>query len=308
MVHSKLLRRGVMAAAAVIALGLTQATLGIAEEKLGLLIIGHGSPINEWNQAFLEFGKRVAEPAVNDRGFAAVRTVFMEFASPTISDGLRELEAEGCNAVVAVPAFVMVGHHTLFDVPAALGIYYSRHSVEHLAEHGSTLSVPKIPVLYTAALDEGDLLERYVISEIQRMSENPEREAVVLLVHGDAEQRPLVESRLRTVINAACAKTGISYADYAFIGVGQGFEHHGVPVLLQTAEKRSRVLVIGLYMAMSADAIFRRAAARSPQIAEQFQGRQIVFSKGNVIDFPETAGHLLGIATEAAGARRGHDR
>lgn len=308
MVHSKLHRRGMLAAAAVSALGLTQTTAALTEEKLGLLIVGHGSPSDEWNQAFLQFGKRVAEPALKDRGFAAIRTVFMEFASPTISDGLRELEGAGCNAVVAVPAFVTVGHHPLFDVPAALGVYYSRHSVEHLAEHGTTLSVPKIPVLYTATLDEGDLLERYAISEIRRISEDAENEAVVFLIHGDAEQRPLLERRLRTLTNAVCAKTGISYADYAFIGVGQGFEHHGVPVLLQTAEKRSRVLVIGLYVSLSADAIFRRAAARSPQLAEQFQGRQIVFSKGNLIDFPETAGHLLDIAAEAADARRGNDR
>jgi hypothetical protein len=277
-----------------------------AEERLGLLIIGHGSPRDSWNESFMAFGLRVAEPALRKKQFAAVRTVFMEFASPTIADGLRDLQAEGCQAVVAVPAFVTVGHHTLFDVPAALGIFYSEHSVNHLAEHGRPLARPKIPVLYTAPLDEGDLLENYALWEIRQLSRDPKNEAIVFLIHGDAEQRPLLERRLRTLTNVCCGQTGITYADHAYIGVGQGFEHHGVPVLLKASEARSRTLVVGLYMTLSAEAIFRQAVSRSPRLAETLQSHDIVFSKRSLIEFPETINHLLRIAEQAASVRQTH--
>ncbi|GEM_PF-1217871 len=272
-------------------------------EKLGFLIIGHGSPSDQWNRPFLDFGERVGKLATTEKGFAASRTVLMEFGSPNISDGLHELEEAGCQAIVAVPAFVMTGHHTVFDVPAALGIYYSQHAVEHLGEHGSELGKPRVPVIYTAPLDEGDLLERFALSEIKKLSQDPQNEAIVFLYHGDAEQRPLQERRLSQIANWCCAKTGITWAEWIHIGIGQGFEHHGMPVLLKAAEKKARVLVIGVYTTLSAAAIQRRAQATSPQIAEQLQGRAIVFSQGSLTDFPETDRHLLSIAEAAAKIR-----
>ncbi len=287
----------------VFALAITCGASAQAEEKLGLLLIGHGSRQVAWNQSFLEFGKRVGELAEKEGQFTAVRTVFMEFASPAISDGIRELEQKGCTAIVAVPAFVMVGHHTLFDIPAALGIFYSKHAVAHLAEHGGSFGVPRVPILYTAALDEGDLLEQYALWELQQISQDAENEAIVFLVHGDAEQKPLVERRLRALMNWCCAKSGITFADYATIGVGQGFEHHGLPVLLHAAERKRRVLVIGLYVALSAERIFQRASSSSPRVAQELKDRDIVFSKGSLIDFPGTAHSLLETAHTAAKLR-----
>lgn len=294
---------GVMPISAISLAGVSRAQETDHSEKLGLLLIGHGSPSPQWNQSFLEFGDRVAKPVVEEKGFTAVRTVLMEFASPSIADGLRELQDAGCEAVVAVPVFVTVGHHTLFDVPAALGIYYSRHSVEHLAEGGTGIAAPRVPILYTAALDEGDLLELYVLSEIRKLSQDPKNEALVLLIHGDAEQKPLLERRLRNLMLWCCAQSGITFADYAYIGVGQGFEHHGLPVLIEASEKRSRVLVIGLYVSLSAESILRRSAANSPRIHERLKDRDIAFSQGTLLDFPETVTHVLEIATQAANAR-----
>ncbi|WP_347245589.1 CbiX/SirB N-terminal domain-containing protein [Thermogutta sp.] len=284
----------------------SSATVAHPANKTGLLVIGHGSPREEWNAAFRGLGDRVAEMNQKRGSFAAVRTVLMEFAEPTIAQGLDELQSEGCNAIVAVPAFVTVGHHTLFDVPAALGNYYSysQHSLEHLSEHGVSIPATKVPVIYTCALDEGDLLERFTYAEIKALSQDSEREALVLLVHGDSEQRPLLERRLRDLMIYCCAKSGISYADYAMIGVGQGFEHHGIPVLLKAASKRERVLVIGLHMGLSAEGIATRSARVRPNAMADLQGRDIVFSNGNLIDFPETAEHILHIAESAVQARQ----
>lgn len=270
-------------------------------EKLGLLVVLHGSPRSQWNERGLALGEKVAEMAKEAGIFQQTRTVFMEFAQPTIADGIEDLQNAGCQRIVAVPAFVTVGHHTLFDVPAALGVYYSEHSVAHLAEHGSKPAQPNVPVIYTATLDEGQLLEEFSLAEIEEHSQDADKEAVVFLIHGDAEVRPLLERRLRKIMNFCCAKTGISYADYAYVGVGQGFEHHGVPVILEAAEQRDRVIVVGLYLALSAKAMYESVKGRSPRVEERLAGHEVVFSGRALCDFPPTIDHILHIAHHAAG-------
>jgi sirohydrochlorin ferrochelatase len=275
-----------------------------AGPRLGLLVIGHGSAGQKWNAAFQRFGEQVARLSQTSGRFAATCTAFLESASPTIADGIKQLEAERCDAVVAVPVFVTVGRHTLFDVPAALGIFYSRNAADYLAEHAIVPAVPRIPVIYTSCLDEGDLLERYAVAEITRYSPQGEDPGVVFLIHGSSDCRVLLERRMEQLLEFCRQRAGASYADYAVIGVSRGFERHGIAAIRKAAEICPHVIVIALYVATTAQSIANRLADEHPELLEGLPHRGVVFSQATLLDFPETAAHVLALAETAAKLRK----
>ena len=112
----------------------------------GLLLIAHGSPNAEWNKPLLDFGRRAAEEAGKGGRFKAVRTAMLEAAKPDVPTAVAELEAAGCDRIVAVPLFVAASGHTHFDVPAALGLYWSETTAAALAAEGAKPARPKVPI------------------------------------------------------------------------------------------------------------------------------------------------------------------
>jgi hypothetical protein len=269
-------------------------------ERLGLLLVAHGSRRAQWNEKALSLAEKV-RGRIRELGvFDSVELGFMEFAEPTIADSLTRLEQAGCTRIVAVPIFVMVGHHSLFDVPAALGIYYSRHAMEHLEQEGIPIAKPRVPILYTSTLDDGDLLERFTLQEIQQLSSEPKDEGVVILFHGDAELRPMIEKRLRDLVIWCSSRSGISYFDYAHVGIGQGLEHHGLPVILNALKHLARVLVVGLYLGLSAQSILNYARSKSEKLFNELAGSRVLFSTSALIDFPPLVDFVIEHASRAA--------
>ncbi len=276
-----------------------QAVADVTRERWGLLLIMHGSPRRPWTEKALAFAENVTARADALQIFHAVDFAFLEFSEPYIAQAIERLQQAGCSRIVAVPVFVMIGHHTLFDVPAALGIYYSHHALEHLQEEKIPIAKPQIPIVYTSTLDDGDLLERFSLEQIQRLSSQPSKEGVVILVHGDAEQRPLIEQRLRRLMVWCSCRSGIAYFDYVCVGIGQGFEHHAVPVILNALKHCSRVLVIALYVGLSAENILNYARARSENLPSDLLGEKVVFSNLSLIEYPPVIDFILEHASHA---------
>lgn len=92
-------------------------------ERLGLLLIGHGSRRSEAN-AMLS----TVTDAVRQRlGWHAVEAAYLELARPTIAEGFRVLVREGCTRIVVHPYFLYPGNHTFADIPKEL----ERLAAEH---------------------------------------------------------------------------------------------------------------------------------------------------------------------------------
>jgi sirohydrochlorin ferrochelatase len=79
----------------------------------GILLLGHGTPSAEGTRAFLDFAQMVAEMADG----TPVAAGFMEFASPTIAEGMAALQSRGAVRVTAVPVFLSCAGHTANDIP-----------------------------------------------------------------------------------------------------------------------------------------------------------------------------------------------
>jgi hypothetical protein len=222
--------------------------------------------------------------------FRAVRTALLESAQPDIPTAVAELEAAGCDRIVAVPLFVAPSGHTHFDVPAVLGIYSSSSTAATLAAEGAKAARPKVPLALTQTLAEGPVLSDYALEQVRKLSKSPKDEAVVLLAHGDPDHHLLIERRMRQIATRCCGEAGIGYADWAYIAVGQEYASQGIPAIRAALEHKKRVLVVGLYVSSSAQAIHRRAVATMSKREagdDPFQGKDIVFSSEPILSQPD---------------------
>lgn len=229
-----------------------------ASAEPGLLLVAHGSPSAKWNEPVFEFGRRVAKEVEKRGRFKAVRTAMLEFAKPDVPTAVAELEAAGCDRIIAVPLFIAPSGHSHFDVPAVLGIYWSPRIAAVLAEEGGRAARPNVPIMLTQTLAEGDVLQQYALDQVQKLSKTPENEAIVLLAHGDADHALMIERLLRRIVTHCCGKTGISFGNWAGVGVGQEYPSAGLTAINEALGRKKRVLVVGLYLSTTAANIHRR--------------------------------------------------
>lgn len=89
----------------------------VAADRVGLLVVGHGSRRTAANDLLVAV---TAEVAGRSAGLRAVAHAFLEVSRPSIRDGFAELVAEGCRHVVVHPYFLYPGAHTALDIPAEL--------------------------------------------------------------------------------------------------------------------------------------------------------------------------------------------
>lgn len=98
-------------------------TLYSSSERLGLLVVGHGSRRGPANDLLISVTEALAErvPA------HAVEAAFLEIARPTIAEAYAALVAAGCERIVVHPYFLYPGAHTTSDIPAALAAAAEAH-------------------------------------------------------------------------------------------------------------------------------------------------------------------------------------
>lgn len=85
-------------------------------QRSGLLVVGHGTR-SERGQA--EFRETV-ELLARRLPLTAVQGCYLEFATPTIEEGLARLAAQGCRRIVVQPLLLFAAGHALEDIPAAV--------------------------------------------------------------------------------------------------------------------------------------------------------------------------------------------
>ena len=77
-----------------------------------LLIIAHGSKSESANDEIAALATRLH----NDK-FQLVAHAFLEAATPSISDAVDALIADGATEIIALPYFLAAGRHVAEDVP-----------------------------------------------------------------------------------------------------------------------------------------------------------------------------------------------
>jgi sirohydrochlorin cobaltochelatase len=82
----------------------------------GVLVIGHGMRDPSGTAAFLEIVGQVRD--ILPETF--VEGAFLEFARPTIAEGIARLADQGASHIAAVPMFLSALGHTSDDIPVAI--------------------------------------------------------------------------------------------------------------------------------------------------------------------------------------------
>ncbi len=84
-----------------------------AEQKVGLLLVDHGSRFQEANDMLADVAAMVKRLS----GLECVHYAHMELAEPTIEQGFATCVREGATAVVVHPYFLSPGRHSTSDIP-----------------------------------------------------------------------------------------------------------------------------------------------------------------------------------------------
>jgi hypothetical protein len=227
----------------------------------------------------------------------------MEFSQPDAAAGIEALEAAGCDRIIVVPIFIGPTSHSHFDVPAVLGLYSSPDIRKTLEEENARIAAPRVPVTITQTMNEGELLDWYVESEVLALSENPKEEAVLIIAHGDEDHGPMIEKIMCRLLVRACGSSGITTGQVTYCEVGQSYRQNVLPAIRELSERKERVLIIGVYLATSAKTLNERAGAqpansRTPA-TNPLEGIDVRFSEKGVIDHPKMPEWILNTGSEA---------
>lgn len=83
--------------------------------KKALIIIDHGSKVNEANQMLEEIAELIKEK--NSTEFEIIAYCHMELAEPTIEQAFEECVSNGASHIVVHPYFLAPGRHSSQDIP-----------------------------------------------------------------------------------------------------------------------------------------------------------------------------------------------
>jgi sirohydrochlorin ferrochelatase len=93
--------------------------------KKALIIVDHGSTVNEANEMLAEVTNLLKSN--EHSGFDIIRYCHMELAEPTIPQAFDECVAEGARHIVVHPYFLAPGKHSTEDIPKMVGEAASKH-------------------------------------------------------------------------------------------------------------------------------------------------------------------------------------
>ncbi len=98
---------------------------GTGKKKRALILVDHGSLVQEANDMLVEIANMVRQ---NSRcQFDIVHHAHMELAEPTISQAFDSCVAEGAEEIVVHPYFLAPGRHSTKDIPRMVSEAAKKH-------------------------------------------------------------------------------------------------------------------------------------------------------------------------------------
>jgi len=284
---------------------LSAANIVYAQDKVGLIIIAHGSPIPQWNKPVLGLENEI-KTLMLQKGmqFSAVRVALMEFNEPSINTVIKDFEKKGITKVYAIPLLIAPSGHSLFDIPTILGMYSEEDIVNEIRSEGTEIVNTKLKITLGPTLDKSDVLKKSMLDRVEELSSKPHSEGVVLLAHGDSRFKPIWDSMCREIGFYICAKNGIEYFDYAFVEIGQSFSTEGVSVILKANRKKEKTIVVGLYLSMGVERMANNSVSfmmgQKTETKELFTGKNICFAKRGILPDKRISEWIVDLAAKWA--------
>jgi sirohydrochlorin cobaltochelatase len=168
-----------------------------------ILLCGHGSRDPEAISEFEEFATALSRrlPA------ARFATSYLEFARPTIRDGLAQLAARGARRILAIPAMLFAASHVKNDLPWEVNSFVAENPAIAV-RFGRDLAID--PHLLRAAADR---------IAAAMPNDGSGRADCLLVVVGRGTNDPDANSNVAKVTRILWEGMGFGWAETAFSGV-----------------------------------------------------------------------------------------
>jgi sirohydrochlorin cobaltochelatase len=220
-----------------------------------VMLCGHGSrdPEAIAEFALLAAGIKARLPRV------AVETGYLEFATPTIRDGLEALRSRGARRILAVPGMLFAASHVKNDLPSEINSFAAANPTIEL-RFGRELAIE--PKLLRAAA------ERIIAAEAQA-ERRAERADTLLLVVGRGTNDPDANSNIAKVTRMLWEGMGFGWAEAAFSGVAAPLVEPALKRVLRMGFRRVVVFPYFLFTGVLVKRIYaaaERVAAAHPEV------------------------------------------
>jgi len=221
-----------------------------------VLLCGHGSRDGE---AVTEFERMAAalRPRLAPFDFA---TGYLEFARPTIRDGLGLLKARGARHILALPGMLFAASHVKNDLPWEVNSFVAEN--------------PDVQVRLGRDLGVEARLLRAAADRIAAVAPEPRSEALLLAV-GRGTNDPDANSNISKIARMLWEGLGFGWAEVAFSGVA---EPRVDAALVRAARLGFRRIVVFPYFLFTG-VLVKRIYAQTDEIAGRFPDIAFVKAK-----------------------------
>ncbi|GKU80514.1 sirohydrochlorin chelatase [Paenibacillus sp. L3-i20] len=146
--------------------------------KPGILVISHGSREAEWvrlvDEAVMAIAKKFEAPVVS---------AFLEIVEGRlIQDGIDELERLGVTKMYVLPLFISSGSTHVDEIGQAFGIPPISDLIGDLGQFRFIADIT-----YGLPIDDDEEIAQLLLNNIAELSEEPSKEALLLIGHGSKE-------------------------------------------------------------------------------------------------------------------------
>ncbi len=147
--------------------------------ELGVLVISHGSRNSDWVRLVDDAAADVRMP----QG-VPLECSFLELVNGRlIQDGINRLEGKGITDILVIPLFVSSGSTHVNEIGYALGAYPQADFDTELKPFAVQATIH-----YDKPLDDDPEMARQLLDNLQPLSEDPQREIVLIIAHGSKHE------------------------------------------------------------------------------------------------------------------------
>ncbi|SDX23699.1 Sirohydrochlorin ferrochelatase [Marininema mesophilum] len=202
-------------------------------KKNGVLVIAHGSRSAEWNRLVDEAVARVKTDLPIAIGYLEL------VPGRLIPDGVKELESQGVERILAIPLFVSSGSTHLEEIWYSLGVIESPRLPTNLDRIKVTAEV--IP---SQGMDAHPRIIEIIEERVAMLAEEPKEESILLVAHGSEKAgfRERWERGLAELAAALVERFKFSSIDYAMLRTKD------VRPKAQALAMRGRLLVVPIFL------------------------------------------------------------
>ena len=172
-------------------------------KDFGILVCGHGSRNKLAISEFKELTKSIKERFIDVR----VEYGFLEFAKPSIADGLEKLRLNSIKKIIAIPAMLFAAGHVKNDIPSVLMKYASLHQLEIF--YGRELGINNSMI--NAACER--------VREVFSKNKNLKLSESMLVVVGRGSSDPDANSNVSKITRMMVEGLGLGWGETVFSGV-----------------------------------------------------------------------------------------